>query len=272
MSRGHPQIRRQRVCHGAVDGLLRVGGKPTGRTGVRGHGTGNPSDTGDGLLAFRRHANGVLDPAKLLEVLQEGKEVRPDLYQTWSALMWQLADMGRVDEAVLVAEEASRRFPMVPSTWYDLGFLHHIRGDEESAKATLRHILDIAPHFTAAEQQLATYFQKDQDYSAAREILERAVVHAPLERDLHCQLAEVLWYLGEKNAAVERVKRAILIDPNSDESWARLQAWALDMNRPELPGAFAEQLTVDRPGNAACWLALATVLAEPEHLPAADRG
>jgi len=44
---------------------------------------------GDGLLAFRRHASGVLDPAKLLEVLEEGKKVRPDLCQP-----------GRLDVAV----------------------------------------------------------------------------------------------------------------------------------------------------------------------------
>jgi len=109
--------------------------------------------------------------------------------------MWQLAEMGRADEAVQVAEEASRQFPMVPSTWYDLGFLHHVRGDEEAAKAALRHTLEIAPHFTVAEQQLARYCEQDQDYAAARAILERAVAHAPLDRDLHCQLAEVLWHL-----------------------------------------------------------------------------
>ena len=121
---------------------------------------------------------------------------------------------------------------MVPSTWYDLGFLHHTRGDVEAAKATLRHTLEIAPHFTAAEQQLARYCEQDQDYAAARAILERAVVHAPLDRDLHCQLSEVLWYLGEKDAAVDSVTRAILIDPDFDEGWARLQAWARDMHRP----------------------------------------
>ena len=66
---------------------------------------------GDGLLAFRRHANGVLDPVKLLEVLEEGKKVRPDLFQTWSALMWQLAEMGRLEEATQVAEEATPPLP-----------------------------------------------------------------------------------------------------------------------------------------------------------------
>ena len=267
MSGGDPQIRRRRVSDWVADGQLRLGGRRS-REELAFVATQLAIQVilGDGLLAFRRHANGVLDPARLLEVLEAGKAVRPDLARPGPPRCGSLPIWAGVEEAIAVAEEATRRFPMVPSSWYDLGFLQHRRGDTEAAKAALRHTLEIAPHFTAAQQQLAWYCEQEQDYAAARAILERAVVHAPLERDLHCQLAEILWHLNEKDAAIASVTRAILIEPDFDDGWARLQAWARDLQRPDMPGELAEQLSVNRPGNAACWLALVKALSGAEHL------
>ena len=58
----------------------------------------HPVEKGGGL--FRDVAYRVLDPEDLLARLREAQAARPDLWHAWSALIQQLADMQRLDEAL----------------------------------------------------------------------------------------------------------------------------------------------------------------------------
>ena len=79
---------------------------------------------GDGLLAYREHARGILGHGELLASLREAVAARPDLWHAWSALASHLTDMGDLDEAERMARATAERFPLLPRIWLDLA---HVR-------------------------------------------------------------------------------------------------------------------------------------------------
>ena len=58
-----------------------------------------PGDTGEGILAYRTAAYPLLGDGDLQTRLDALLAHRPDLWQAWSAVAWQHADGGRLDEA-----------------------------------------------------------------------------------------------------------------------------------------------------------------------------
>src|SRR5205823_1174560 len=78
---------------------------------------------GDGLLAYQQCARYTLEPEELLASLRKGLEARPDLWHAWSAVVRQLTAVGRLDEALDLARQATGRFPLLPRLWLDLALV-----------------------------------------------------------------------------------------------------------------------------------------------------
>src|SRR5690606_10118907 len=72
---------------------------------------------GEGLLAFREHARGVLEADELLGELQAALAARPDLWHAWSAVAMQLLHMNRLDDAMDTVRQANERFPLQARLW-----------------------------------------------------------------------------------------------------------------------------------------------------------
>ncbi|MFN0111155.1 MAG: tetratricopeptide repeat protein, partial [Blastocatellia bacterium] len=68
---------------------------------------------GDGLLAYRQAARMVLGADETLQLLQTAHEARPDLWHSWTALVYSLLDTQRVDDALQLAGQMTERFPLV---------------------------------------------------------------------------------------------------------------------------------------------------------------
>ena len=96
---------------------------------------------GDGLLAYREHAQNTLEPQELLSLLRRAWQARPDLWHAWSALILQRLDMSRDErnpdratageEALDLARQATARFPLLPRLWLDRALVCQARGDTE---------------------------------------------------------------------------------------------------------------------------------------------
>ena len=84
---------------------------------------------GDGILAYRAAAYSILKDAELQAQLDAILGARPDLWQAWSAVVRQHADGARLAEAQAKAEDATARFPLLPSVWLDLAEVERRRGD-----------------------------------------------------------------------------------------------------------------------------------------------
>jgi tetratricopeptide (TPR) repeat protein len=221
---------------------------------------------GDGLLAFARRARRVLEPDVLLAALRRAREVRPDLWQAWSALVRELAGRGDAEEALELARRAAAQFPLLPGIWLDLAAACAARGDHPGELEALDRALRISPGWGMAARRRAAAYQKDGDHAAARSVLERAVAHDPLDAENHGDLAHVLRRLGQARPALDRLAHALRLDPGPDGAWTILGDWSRELGRPELPLELARELTAQRGGEARSWVVLARLLDGPDRL------
>ncbi|HXJ71784.1 MAG TPA: tetratricopeptide repeat protein, partial [Candidatus Dormibacteraeota bacterium] len=221
---------------------------------------------GDGLLAFRDLAQPVLEPEELLASLRVALKERPDLWHAHSAVIQQLTEMGRYEEALLCANEATARFPLLPRLWLDLARIHQARHHHSAEVQALEEALQINPGWSHAVRQLAGAYHRDGQLTRASEILQNAVALDPLNAVNHGALADVLWHLDDKEAAVEQARRAILLHPGYDWPWRAIREWSTQLKKPELAVNLARDLTQRRGGEALSWLRLAEMVNGPEDL------
>ncbi len=217
---------------------------------------------GDGLLAYRQQAKDTLDAAEVLQFLQTALDARPDLALAWSAVIEQLIDLQRLDEALQLAEQATGRFPLAPRLWLELAQVQRVRLNPAGEIEALQQALRINPSWGAAAQQLAEAYERAGDRQQGRELLERACALTPLDHFNHGCLADLLWHLGEKEEALKRIQRAITLEPGYDWGWRVLRDWAQEMKKPELAVECARTLTKQRPGSPQAWLTLANTITD----------
>lgn len=226
----------------------------------------NQVTSGDGLLAYRQQAKDTLDAEEVLRFLQTALEARPDLALAWSAVIEQLVDLQRLDEALQLAEQATQRFPLVPRLWLELAQVQRVRLNTPGEIEALQQALRINPSWGAAAQQLAEAFERAGDRQKGKDLLERACALTPLDHFNHGCLADLLWHLGEKEEALKRIQRAITLEPGYDWGWRVLRDWAQELKKPELAVECARHLTTQRPGSPQAWLTLANTITDPRAL------
>ncbi len=219
---------------------------------------------GDGLMAFRYQARGVLEPDALLASLRNALTAGPDLWHAWSALINQLIDMQQFDEAAQVAGRAVEKFPMVPGAWVDLSRAQFGRLDSSAEISALERALEISPMWNEAAQRLANTHRRLGDFTKAREVLEHAAARMPTDSLINRTLSELLWETGERDASVERLKHALNLNPGDDGAWHMLRYCASELRNPALAVDFARNLTETRSGEARSWLYLATMMGGTE--------
>lgn len=221
---------------------------------------------GDGLLAYRQQAKDTLDAAEVLQFLQTALAARPDLSLAWSAVIEQLVDLQRLEEAQQLAEQATQRFPLVPRLWLDLAQVQRVRLNTPGEIEALQQALRINPSWGAAAQQLAEAYERAGDRQKGKDLLERACALTPLDHFNHGCLADLLWHLGEKEEALKRIQRAITLEPGYDWGWRVLRDWAQELKKPEVAVECARNLTKQRPGSPQAWLTLANTITDPRAL------
>ncbi|WP_435021774.1 tetratricopeptide repeat protein [Tundrisphaera sp. TA3] len=221
---------------------------------------------GDGLLAFAGQARGTLDPAELMALLRAAHEKRPDLWHAWSALIRQHIVQGDASGARALAREATERFPLLAQVWRELAAACAAEGDRTGEREALGVALRISPGWGMAARLLAQSLEADGDYAGSRTVLEQAAAHSPLDAGNHAYLADALWHLDEREAAVERMERSLRLEPGYEWGWRTLRDWLEQLGRAERLPALAREISDRRSGDASAWMALARTLDGPEAL------
>lgn len=212
---------------------------------------------GEGVLGYRAVAREVLDAADVLTLLQTALDARPDLWQTWSAVVFQLMDMQQLDQALELAVQATERFPLMPRVWLDLAAVHQARLDQPEILKALEQARRINPAWSAASQQMAEVYQRAGDFEKARKVIEQAIAYSPLDSGNYGYLAEIIWQEGQRENALEKIRHAVTLNPGYDWGWRMLRSWAQTLGMKEFALECARSLATKRPGQARSWLVLA---------------
>ena len=222
---------------------------------------------GEGLLTFREVAAGTLQPRRILEILREGLQARKDLWQAWSAVVDQLIDMDRGQEAVETASAALERFPLLPRISLDLASAYRALGDRESEIATIQEALTLNPAWGEALRQLSDAHRAAGDLESARATLQKAIAYEPRNVTHRGELADVLWAEGERSAAIAAMKEALGREPCYEWGWRKLRDWSQAVRDPEQVVHLGRDIVGQRPASPACWMLLAEILGGfPEHV------
>ena len=221
---------------------------------------------GDALQAFREVAVGTFHPDRLLAVLREALEIRPDLSQAWSAVVVQLLAMERYEESLATAQTAAERFPLLPRTWLDVALACRELGRTEDEVAAVEKALSVRPNSGAALRQLADAHRRSGNVAAARATLERAIACEPLEITHQGELADLLWATGRREEAIAAMQQAVERAPRYEWGWCKLRDWSQIIHQSELVVELARRITEQRPEHADSWMLFAETLAGiPEH-------
>mgnify|MGYP002784196645 CR=1 FL=1 len=228
---------------------------------------------GDGLLAYRQAARMVAGAEEVLQLQQAALDARPDLWHAWSAVVYSLLDLQRLDDALQLARQMTERFPLVPRVWLDLAAVQRARLDEKGLIDALQHALRINPAWGTATQQLAEVHQHAGRFEEARKLMEQAIAYTPLDHTNYGYLADILWQMGQRELALERIRHSVTLEPGYDWGWRALREWSQLAGKPELALECARNLTEKRPGQARSYLILAQTEGQSfdQRLQALDR-
>jgi cellulose synthase operon protein C len=221
---------------------------------------------GDGLLTFRRMAHRGLPGAEVDALLQKVFEARADLWEAWAALIEERRDTSRLPEAAQLAEQATSRFPLQAGLWMIAASVRAAGGDHEGERDAIQEALNVAPGDSGVMRELAAAWERSGDLARARQIQETAVRNDPLDPQNHAAMAYYLWASGEKEAALDSVRRLLRIEPDHEWGWSALQEWSSAMGRRMEAEQMARDLASRRPGCADSWLTLARTLQRQDQL------
>ena len=217
------------------------------------------------LMAFQEEAANTISPDDLLKILRESLDARPDLWHAWSVVALQLMQMDRVSEAIALLRTATERFPLMAKLWLDLAEGYRLSLDRAGEIAALTQAVDVRPDWLIPLRRLADAYEREGELDKARQLFERAVARDPADPVSHGMLAEALWKLGEKEAAIASIEKALSLRPDYGWAWSNLDDWSRHMGQPRRVQECARGMTRRRPGDPNAWVALSNALYEGDH-------
>ncbi len=214
---------------------------------------------GDGLISLQELAQDTLEPDALLARLREAHAARPDLWHAWVAVVRQLSQMERLDEASALADQMVSKFPLLPRAHFEQGTVLRLRGDRTGERRALEEAVRLSPGWSLATSSLAENLEQKGLFEESRELIVSGLRHCVADPHLHGFLADVEWRLGRRDEAVASLRAALEFEPDYPWAWAKLKEWSTELGQRDLAAKLAAELTGRRPGEARCWLALARV-------------
>ncbi|MCC6510050.1 MAG: tetratricopeptide repeat protein, partial [Pirellulaceae bacterium] len=224
---------------------------------------------GDGVMSYRDAANGRIEPAKLLEQLEEARAHRPDLWQVWSVVVQQHLAMNQRSQAIDVARQATERFPLVPRSWLDLALAYRHAGDHPAELQALERARAINPHWTEVARELCELYMTDAQFDLAEEVIRQVLVSDPRDPVSKATLAECLYRAGKKQAALEPLSEACASTTGDDWAWSKLCEWSRELDEGKSARQAAQQAIEARPHDARSYRRMAEALQEIDEIPQA---
>ncbi|MBI1831544.1 MAG: tetratricopeptide repeat protein, partial [Planctomycetes bacterium] len=212
---------------------------------------------GNGILALRDAALTLMPPLELLMSLRRVFDLRPDLWQSWSAVVRQLVCLERFDDGLDMAQRAVQRFPLYAAGWFDLAEARRFCKILDGEIAALKRCVELSPTWDVARKWLVDAYERAGDLAQAKAAVVHAIQRAPLAGATYNDHAELLWRNNEHDEAIKQVRHALKLDPGLEAAWNNLVGWCNQLDRYNEVFEVARGLTSQRRGEARSWLRLA---------------
>jgi protein O-GlcNAc transferase len=156
--------------------------------------------------------------------LQRAVELRPDFEFARRQLIAALLKSDRITQATQLCEESLAILPNSSELHFYRSKLYARAGDKASAIASCERALALNPAFIAAQQSLSRLLFDTEQFERAEVSYRREIELSPEHFGPRHQLGVVFNRTGRYAEAIELLKQAILLNPNSGVSYGSLGA------------------------------------------------
>lgn len=147
--------------------------------------------------------------AEAIDQLRRTTARRPPFTPAFQELAGQLANAGRVDEAIAVVEGGLALAPDSIDLRLDLARLHLYRNDRGKARGILLSAHEAAPGRPDILTVLARVLLLDGEYASAADAFRRALALCPDDAMTRADLAACLLEMGERDAGEANLRSAL---------------------------------------------------------------
>ena len=181
-------------------------------------------------------------------LLGRGKTPLPAGAQDCFRLGSELAQRGRLDEAIVLLRRAVELEPLDAAAHHNLASAYRDRGERPAALAAYREAARIEPAFAEAHYGIGLMLVEERTYEEALASLLRAIKLSPRLAEAHFQAGNAHMGLGNWQAALAEFKAAIEARPDYAEArWARAMShlpavYGAGIDPAERRRAFAAEL------------------------------
>jgi len=199
-----------------------------------------------------------------LQAVEKSLALQPRNEDAYDLKATTLTEMQRFDEALQACEAPVWQGDIPFTLRGRAAWVEQERGNRPQAIERMQAVLADNPDYYWGWEHLGKWARESGDFASYRTAGENLARIAPRSSIAHGYLADALWKLGDKDAALERVQQSLHIDPGYTWGWDSLRDWTRQLDKRDLAIAFARQLTEQRPKEARSWLMLGQILSDPK--------
>ena len=183
-----------------------------------------------------------------LRLINEAVEIRPDEPRLRVAQAMLLEESGEVEKARDVMLKAARMFPEadeIAEIRFRLGLFEDKLGNKTAALAAMKEAARLAPDDIRPQVAEAMIVVEAGDLKKARDMMLEVSKNFPAEPEVKFRVAIIEDRMGDKVAAMARLREAIALDPDHAEALNNL-AYTMAERRENLKEALEMALKADR--------------------------
>ena|GEM_PF-2234500 len=157
---------------------------------------------------------------------EQAARLAPEYEFAWEMMSRTASQLGKTDHCEHVARSLTQSHPHETAAWIHLAYRLAERGDYADAFACLDQAQRQDPYRESIHIARSRFHINEGDYEAALAALSPPV-YQEAPPTLLLQRTQLMWDLGQQDAAYELVTQTAYNDPALIAAWQRLQQWAM---------------------------------------------
>ncbi len=174
------------------------------------------------------------DLESALPLAKQATENSPESIEYMEEYLTLLVTMGKMEDALKVVSEASKRFPGNAHIEYLEGRVDDTLDKPKDAEAAYRSAVAADPKLVVAQLFLARLYLRFHRISDAKPQLEQAMQKDPDNSDVHVVMGELALASGNMDEADQEMAKAIELDPTLAEAYLGRSKVALERGQAEV--------------------------------------
>lgn len=157
---------------------------------------------------------------------EQAARLAPEYEFAWEMLFRTASQIGKTDYSEQVARSLTQSHPHETAAWLHLAYRLVERGEYAAAFECLDQAERLDPYRETIHIARSRFYINQGDYDAALAALSPPV-YKEMPPTLLLQKTQLMWDLGQQDAAYELVTQTAQNDPSLIAAWQRLQQWAM---------------------------------------------